>query len=123
LTFVSVQAELRVAANSHPAVAKQVQRRAEAEMYAFLNPYVGGPAREGWPFGRDLHLSEIYGLLQRIPEVEYVESVKLEIVESGSAGARPAPPRVTLSRHGLICSAKHVITVERSGQYEVAGGV
>jgi predicted phage baseplate assembly protein len=119
LTFVSVQAELRVARKSHPAVALEVQRQAEAEIYAFLNPYVGGPLRQGWPFGRDLHLSEIYGLLQRIPQVEYVEAVKLEILEPGSPAPRPAPPRVVLSRHGLICSARHVITVERADEYEV----
>jgi predicted phage baseplate assembly protein len=123
LTFVSVQAELRIPANSHPAVALEVQRRAETEMYSFLNPFVGGPARQGWPFGRDLHLSEIYGLLQRIPQVEYVEGVKLEILDPGSSVPHPAPPRVTLSRHGLICSAKHAITVERSGEYEVTEGV
>ena len=100
---------------------RQVQRRAEAEIYSFLNPYTGGPARQGWPFGRDLHLSEIYGLLQRIAHVEYVDAVKLEIVEPGAPGPRPAPPRVMVSKHGVICSAKHVITVAPTGLYEVGG--
>jgi predicted phage baseplate assembly protein len=114
--WVSVKAELRVGLHSHPALAKEVQRRAEAELYAFLNPFTGGPARTGWPFGRDLYLSEIYGLIQRIPSVEYVEGVRLEITEPGTPGPRPAPPRVIVSVHTLICSAQHEVTVTRADE-------
>jgi len=114
--YVSVKAELRVGIQSHPSLAQEVKRRAEAALYAFLNPYTGGPAKTGWPFGRDLYLSEIYGLIQRIPSVEYVEGVRLEILEPGAPGPRPAPPRVTVSVHTLICSAQHEVTVTRADE-------
>jgi predicted phage baseplate assembly protein len=112
ITWISVSAELLVAERSHPDVIEEVQRQAEKELYTYLNPYTGGPKREGWPFGRDLHLSELYGLLQKIPFVEYVEGVKVEMSESATAiPSRPAPPRVDVGRYGVICSAKHAITV------------
>jgi predicted phage baseplate assembly protein len=112
ITWISVSAELLVAERSHPDLIKDVQRQAEKELYTYLNPYTGGPRREGWPFGRDLYLSELYGLLQKIPSVEYVEAVKVEISDPGGmAPARPAPPRVVVGRYGVVCSSRHAIKV------------
>jgi predicted phage baseplate assembly protein len=119
---ISVRGELLVPENSPPQLVLETQRRAEAELYHFLNPYVGGPQRTGWPFGRDLHLSEIYGLLQRIPSVDYVEGVRIEISELGQPeSARPAPPRVTVGAHALICSGQHSITVNASRKFAQTG--
>jgi predicted phage baseplate assembly protein len=119
--WVSVKAELLVAEHSNPAVAMEVQRQAEDELYRYLNPYTGGPQKNGWPFGRDLHLSELYGLLQRIPSVEYVEAVRLEISEPGRPMPRPAPPRISLGRHQLICSGRHGISVGESKKIGQSG--
>jgi predicted phage baseplate assembly protein len=109
--WVSVEAEVRVAKDSHPAVAYQAKRQAEAALYAFLNPYTGGPDQGGWPFGRDLYLSEVYGLIQRLPSVEYVEGVRLQILLPGEAAPRSAPPRVTVPSYALIGSGQHKVTV------------
>jgi predicted phage baseplate assembly protein len=114
ITWVSVSAELLVPADSHPAVAVDVHKQAERALYEYLNPYTGGPARKGWPFGRDLHLSELFGLLQRIPGVEYIESIRLRTREAGQDTLKTAPPRITLLEYGLICSATHAVTVRRS---------
>jgi predicted phage baseplate assembly protein len=116
LLWVSVQADLRIGRNTRPIVALEAQRRAEQELYAFLNPYTGGTARTGWPFGRDLYLSEVYGLLQRIPAVEFVEGVRIEIVAPGDSRPRPAPPRVTVGMHTLICSGQHEVVVTRADE-------
>jgi predicted phage baseplate assembly protein len=35
------------------------------------------PGWEGWPFGRDLYVSEIYSLIQRVPGVRHVLDVRL----------------------------------------------
>ncbi len=40
---------------------------------AFLHPLVGGPDHSGWPFGRDVHVSDIYRLLDQLPGVDYLE--------------------------------------------------
>jgi len=50
-------------------------------------PYLAeilGPEWEGWPFGRDLFLAEIYSLLQQVPGVKHVIDVQL--------GCRPVIP-------------------------------
>jgi len=52
-------------------------RQAREALYQYLSPYTGGPEGQGWPIGRDLHVSEIYARLQRIPSVEYVEDVRV----------------------------------------------
>lgn len=114
ITWVAVSAELLIHARSHPSVAAEAQRQAERALYEYLNPYTGGPGKKGWPFGRDLHLSELFGLLQRIPHVEYVESIRLQTREPGQSALKPSPPRVPLLDYGVICSATHAVTVRRS---------
>lgn len=52
------------------------------ELAAFLDPLRGGPERAGWPFGRDVHTSEIYATLEQVPVVDFVDEVRL-------GGARP----------------------------------
>jgi predicted phage baseplate assembly protein len=112
--WVSVQAVLRVPERSDPALIIDVQRCAEEALYRYLNPYVGGPRGDGWPFGRALNRSEIYGLLQGIKNVEFVEDVQMSISESaGAVNPRPATGMrtVPVSRHGLICSDQHQVKV------------
>jgi hypothetical protein len=43
----------------------------------FLDPRVGGREGTGWPFGRDVYVSEIYRVLEALPEVDYVPDVAL----------------------------------------------
>ena len=44
---------------------------------------------EGWPFGRDLYVAEIFSLIQRVPGVKHVLDVKLH--------QRPVAPKTELS--------------------------
>lgn len=110
--WVSIRTRLRVAERSDPLLLAEVQAQAEAELYRYLNPYTGGPTGTGWPFGRSLHISELYGLLQRIPAVEFVEEVQIAVNEPGSATPpRIAMPRLDVPRYGLICSDQHQVIV------------
>jgi predicted phage baseplate assembly protein len=114
--WVSIQATLRLPRRSDPALIAEVQQRAEAELYHYLNPYIGGPQGNGWPFGRDLHVSEIYGLLQRIPAVEFVDEVQIGISEPGSTAApQIVAPRLDVPHDGLICSEQHRVTIKLEG--------
>jgi hypothetical protein len=89
-----------------------VREQVEAALYRYLNPMVGGPEGQGWPFGRDLHLSEIYGVAQRVPGVEFIEEVRLLVSDPGSGAApRSAPPLLEVPAGGLICSLRHQVTV------------
>lgn len=109
LVWVTVDARLRP---TDPALAAEVQAWAEAELYRYLNPFTGGPRGQGWPFGRDLHVSELYALLQRHSGVEFVEELHIGLSEPGSsAPPQPAPHRLSLARGALICSSRHRVRV------------
>jgi len=107
---VSVDVTLHLPERRDPAAAPEVIQRAEAALYRYLNPFTGGPTGDGWPFGRDLHLSEIYGLLQRIPAIEFVEEVRITIAEGGGA-AQAMPSRLPVPRHAVVCSGQHRVSV------------
>jgi hypothetical protein len=71
---------------------EDVRAAAAAAVARFLDPYVGGPAGEGWPFGRNLYNADLYALLssggaapaeQALAGVEAVENVTLSL---GGAG-------------------------------------
>jgi predicted phage baseplate assembly protein len=106
--WVSIDAKVRVPEYSDPALLADVRQRAEAELYRYVNPYVGGPDGNGWTFGRDLHVSELYALLQRLPGIEFVDELRILVREPGSGSVpQPAPPRLVLPPNGLICSDVH----------------
>jgi hypothetical protein len=54
--------------------ASEVTSVAVERLRSYFNPLpsAGGP---GWPFGRAVHLSDVYALLDRIPAVNYVRKV------------------------------------------------
>lgn len=66
-----------------------------------------GPDWEGWPFGRDLYVSEVYSLIQQVSGVKHVLDVKL--------GFRPLLP----SREHL--SAESAVEDEEAEADETAG--
>lgn len=109
---VNVQVRLRLAERSNPALVSDVQRKAEDALYSYLNPYTGGPRGDGWPFGRTLHQSELYSLLQRIPAVEFVESLQVFYREMGTTGPmQPVTVRLTLPPDAVVCADQHQITL------------
>ncbi|HEX6289753.1 MAG TPA: putative baseplate assembly protein [Herpetosiphonaceae bacterium] len=101
--WVSVDARLKTRPETDP---EAVRRDAQTKLYRFLNPVVGGHDQSGWPFGRDLYISEVYAVLQSVPGVEYIEHVKLWL-----EGKKEPQDRITLTPNGLIASAEHRIAV------------
>jgi predicted phage baseplate assembly protein len=43
----------------------------------FFHPLTGGPEGEGWPFGRDVYLSDVAALIENLPGVDYVQELDL----------------------------------------------
>lgn len=107
--FVSVRATIRLTEGSEADLIDQTQKRAESALYAYLNPLAGGPHGDGWPFGRDLHISELYGILHRIPAVQFIEEVVVRLDSEGSDLA-PTTTRVATPPGGLICSGSHSVS-------------
>ena len=108
LIWVSINARVRLPEHSTSATQIETRRRAEATLYRYLNPYSGGPDGAGWAFGRDLHVSELYALLQRIPGIEFVDDLHISVRDPGSGSApRDVSPRLVLPPEGLVCSDAH----------------
>ena len=106
--WVSVEARVGLPPNAEPGLVAEVRRRCEVELLRYLNPCVGGPEGKGWPFGRELHTSELLALLQRIQGVEFVDDLKVFYRETATGAApRPAPTRLVIPQNGLICSDDH----------------
>jgi hypothetical protein len=55
-----------------------VRKAADSALQRFFSPLPGaGPHGEGWPFGRNLYLSEVIAVLEQVPGVDYVEEVRV----------------------------------------------
>ena len=78
-------------------------------LYRFLNPLTGGPDGTGWPFGRDLYISDVYQCLQGAPDVLFVRGVEMyAAAEGGSPQGNPLEV-INVVAHGVIASGIHQI--------------
>jgi predicted phage baseplate assembly protein len=139
---VKVQADIVISDYSRPDV---VRLRVTDALRGFITPLalgelangvsVNDPATadgkqsddwQGWPFGRDLYISELYSLIAQVPGVKHVRDIKLgqRIViparESTQADGRPAEqPAVNLSDQrvievpadAILCSLDHEVNI------------
>ena len=75
--YVPIQAEIVVATRPDVPFEPLRQRVANA-LTAFLDASAGGPDGEGWTFGRDVYVSDLYRLLEKeVPGVDYVPDITL----------------------------------------------
>jgi hypothetical protein len=73
--FIPVQVTATIHLKKN-AVLAEVQFLATREINNFLDPLTGGPEEKpGWPLGRNVFPSEVYQVLNKVPGVNYVESV------------------------------------------------
>jgi len=72
-----------------PAEAGAVEGRARLALEDFLHPLGGGPARRGWELGRDVYMSDIAAVLERVEGVDYVKELEL-LVDGQLQGERIA---------------------------------
>jgi predicted phage baseplate assembly protein len=119
--WVTVQAHLVVRARpdfekvDRDASRARIQEDARRLLYRFIQPVTGGPERQGWPFGKSLTLGDVYPLLQSIPGVEYVESVRFRPVTYAADGARLVGGEerlIRLAETEVLCSDVHEIVVD-----------
>jgi predicted phage baseplate assembly protein len=61
--------------------AATVTSKVQDALRQFLHPLTGGPDGNGWEFGREPHRSDIYGMIEKIPEVGHIRALKLDIFE------------------------------------------
>lgn len=78
---VLVFATLWLRDDSKPADVKLAATQALADRF---HPYRGGAGGEGWPFGRDVAVAEIYALLDQVAGVAFVEDVSLALASAST---------------------------------------
>ena len=106
--WVSVEAQIRARSRAD---VNRVRREAERRLYGFINPIKGGPEGDGWLLGGELFVSELYSLLQSIPGVQYVQSLRIYPIDPATRARGTEVTQVTPPPNGLLCSHLHAITV------------
>lgn len=108
--------EVRVTAELVPISLNEADRISQEVLETldeFLHPLTGGTGN-GWEFGRYPHESDLYALLQLLPEVDFVRSLAIELVQ-----AEENIPIADFDETTLIYSGVHNITLvsPRGGQH------
>jgi predicted phage baseplate assembly protein len=102
--WVSVTVELREA----PGFSRdEVEAEVLARLYRYLNPLVGGSSGDGWPFGRDLFVSDVYQSLQGTPNVQFIRSVSMFLANEDGVPEGEPVENVEVVSHGVIASGIH----------------
>ena len=105
--WVSVVAQVRLRWGVD---AEAVRQNVEEKLYRFIDPLSGGPDGTGWPFGRDLFVSELYSQIQSVTGVEYTEELNIFPVDLESGQQGEAVQTVTVPPTSLLCSHIHTVT-------------
>lgn len=125
---------------------ERVRRQILQQLRAFLSPLDLSPwvpelaesldaGWRGWPFGRQLSISEIYALVQNVPGVRYVSECRLfqrpvlpiqelpphvedvdpEVIARLENTLRPVDKILILAEDQVLCSLEHVIHFQAEG--------
>lgn len=76
------------------------------QLKEYLHPLTGGNEGTGWEFGRGVHISDVYALLERIKGVDHVENLTLN--DPATSGS---PDDVYINEFETVCSGEHRITM------------
>jgi hypothetical protein len=80
-------------------IAVSLERELLKKVKEFLNPLYGGPEKKGWDFGRGLHISDVYALLESVEGVDHAANLKLNGKEED----------VSVDELEILCSGRHRI--------------
>jgi len=103
--------EANVVIHRH-ASAERVRAQIAERLSSYVHPLSGGPDGAGWPFGRDLYLSEVLTIIQSVSGVEFVQDATLYQVDLRTGQARAAGQKISLAQDALLLSYDHRISVK-----------
>lgn len=72
------------------------------QLKEYLHPLTGGNEKSGWEFGRGVHISDVYALLEGIDGVHHVENLLLNDKSED----------VEIKEFETVCSGEHRITMK-----------
>lgn len=91
-----------------------VRRECLAALFAYFHPVSGGPDGTGWPFGRAVHVGEVYAVLQQLPGVAIIEDARLFAADPVTGERGHAVDRVDIDTETLVFSYEHQIQVREA---------
>jgi predicted phage baseplate assembly protein len=103
---VTVVAKLRGRSTANPA---RLQEDALEALYRYFHPIMGGPDGMGWPFGRPVHVGEVYSVLQGLRGTELIEDARLFGADPVTGQRGQAVQRLEIERHALVFSYEHQV--------------
>jgi predicted phage baseplate assembly protein len=92
----------------------RLEAAATDALYLYLHPISGGMDGTGWPFGRPVHVGEVYALLQRLAGVEIVEDLRLFAADPITGARGQATQRIEVAPNALVFSYQHQVRVDGS---------
>lgn len=105
---ITVVARVRARPTTEPSA---LQRACLAALFGYFDPVRGGPERSGWPFGRPVHVGEVYAVLQGLQGVELIEDARLFPADPITGQRGDATQRLDLDPHALVFSYDHQVRV------------
>ncbi|MBW3578950.1 MAG: putative baseplate assembly protein [Actinobacteria bacterium] len=106
---VTIVATVRAKRTANP---QRLHDAAVAALYGYFHPTVGGPDGDGWPFGRSLHVGEVYAVLQGLDGTEFVEEALLFAADPITGERGDPTERLELDSNALLFSYEHRVRVE-----------
>jgi predicted phage baseplate assembly protein len=88
----------------------RLERDMRAALERFVNPLRGGPEGTGWPFGRELYLSDLYACIQAVEGLLTVRDIEMFWVDESDTTHR-ADRRIELMAHEVLISDIHEIQI------------
>ena len=104
--WVACRVQLRAAPGVDQAT---VEAEALSRLYRFINPLTGGADGKGWPFGRDLFVSDVYQCLQGMPNILFIRGVQMRAARAGGPGQGEPVESVEVIAHGVAASGNHEV--------------
>ena len=80
-------------------------------LYDYFHPTRGGPDGEGWPFGRPVHVGEVYAVLQGLPGTDIIEDARLFAADPVTGERGSDVQTIELDAHALTFSYEHQVLV------------
>jgi len=105
---VTVVAKLRA---RRRADVEPLTKRALDALFRYFDPLRGGPDGTGWPFGRPVQAGEVFGVLQRLQGIDFVDDVRLYGADPRTGDRGSAVNRIDLPPHALVFSYDHQVRV------------
>jgi predicted phage baseplate assembly protein len=101
---VKVEADLLAEASADVA---EVKRAVEQQLATFFDPLHGGRGGDGWPFGGDVHFSEVYRQILDVDGVDRIRGIGLRL----DGERQPDCTDLEIGEGVLVYSDGHAITV------------